>query len=165
MTVARIVKNKLGKVITAAPEDSIMSVAARLTRHHISALVVLDTAGGIAGLILEADVVRAVAGGQACDASITAANIMRPCTLTCVPETSEAELLELMSENHLQHLPVTSGGKLLGIVSLGDVVRLRREKIGEMLEEIERLAEKGRFTANLKRRRTAHAHPSLALAG
>lgn len=165
MTVARIVKNKVGKVITAAADDSIMSVAARLTRHHIGALVVLDQAGAISGLILENDVVRAVASGHACDAGITAADIMRPCTLTCTPETSEAELLEMMGDNHIQHLPVTSGGRLLAMVSLGDVVRLRREKIREMLEEVESLAQKGRFTANLKRRRATPAHLALALAG
>ena len=161
MTVARIVKNKVGKVITAAPDDSIMSVAARLARHHIGALVVLDAAGAIAGMILESDVVRAVAAGQAGDAGVTAADIMRPCTLTCSLDTTETELLEIMGDNHVQHLPVMSGGKLSGIVSLGDVVRLRREKIREMLDEVERMAEKGRFTANLRRR----PHISLAKAG
>lgn len=165
MTVARIIKDKVGKVITAAPGDSIMSVAARLTRHHIGALVVLDKAGAIVGMIKEADVVRAVASGQACSVGVTAQDIMRHCTLTCAPDTSEAELLELMGENHVHHLPVISDGRLAGIVSLGDVVRLRREKIREMLTELEQLADDGRFTANLKRRRGAPPHLGLALAG
>jgi signal-transduction protein with cAMP-binding, CBS, and nucleotidyltransferase domain len=71
----------------------------------------------------------------------------------------------MMSDNHVQHLPVLSDGRLAGIVSLGDVVRLRREKIREMLTELEQLADSGRFTANLKRRRKAAPHLSLALAG
>lgn len=158
MTVARIMKDKVGRVITAAPDDSIQSVAARLTRHLIGALVVLDEAGGIAGIILQADVLRAVASGKAYDADITARDIMRPCTLTCSPNDSEAELLDLMSDNHMHHLPVVSEGKLAGLVSLGDVVRLRRAKIHELLEDVEREANNGRFTANLKRRRSTRAH-------
>lgn len=158
MTVARIMKNKVGKVITAAPEDSIQSVAARLTRHLISALVVLDDAGGIAGIILQADVLRAVAAGHAYDAGVTARDIMRPCTLTCSPGDSEADLLDLMSDNNMHHLPVVSDGKLSGLISLGDVVRLRRDKIHELLEDVEREAKLGRFTANLKRRRATRAH-------
>lgn len=165
MTVARIIKDKVGKVISAAPDDSILSVAARLARHQIGALVVLDPAGGIAGLITEGDVVRAVAAGQACSASVTAQHIMRPCTLVCEPDTVESDLLEMMSENHLHHLPVMEGERLAGIVSLGDVVRLRREKIRDMLAELERLADDGRFTANLKRQRKTNPGLSLARAG
>jgi CBS domain-containing protein len=153
MTVARILKGKVGKVITASPDDSILSVAGRLSRHHIGSLVVVDPAGAIAGIIAEGDVVRAVAGGQACDASVTARHIMRPCSVTCTADTSEAELLDMMSDNHIQHLPVMNNGRLAGIVSLGDVVRLRRQKIRDMLLELEALADDGRFTANLRRHR------------
>lgn len=158
MTVARIMKNKVGRVITAAPDDSIQSVAARLTRHLIGALVVLDEAGGVAGMILQADVLRAVAGGKAYEADLTARDIMQPCRFTCSPDTSETELMEVMSDNHIQHMPVISDGVLSGIVSLGDVVRLRREMIREMLADIERQTADGRFTSNLKRRRPADAH-------
>jgi CBS domain-containing protein len=158
MTVARIMKDKVGKVITAAPDDSIRSVAARLTRHLIGALVVLEEDGSIAGMIMRADVLRAVANGQAYDPGLAARDIMRPCGLTCSPGTSEAELLELMSDNHIQHLPVISEGRLSGIVSMGDVVRLRRAKIREMLHEIEQQVADGRFTSNLKRRRPASLH-------
>lgn len=164
MTVKRIMKDKVNKVISAMPGDSISSVAARLTRHHIGALVVLDEAGGIAGLITERDVMHAVAAGQAYSASVTAQDIMRPCILTCTPETTESELLDIMSDNHVHHLPVISNGRLAGIVSLGDVVRLRREKIREMLADLERLADEGRFTANLKHHRTAKAPSLLARA-
>jgi len=94
MTVARIIKNKVGRVITARPEDGLMSVAARLTRHQIGALVVLDQAGGIAGMIVEGDVVRAVAGGQACTGTLAARDIMKPCHHSCTPETPESDLLD-----------------------------------------------------------------------
>ena len=161
MTVARIMKNKVGRVITAAPDDSIRSVAARLTRHLIGALVVLDEAGGVAGMILQSDVLRAVAGGQDYQAELTARDIMQPCRFTCSPDTSESDLLEVMSDNHIQHMPVISEGRLSGIVSLGDVVRLRREKIREMLEDLERQTSDGRFTSNLKRLEEARSLPEV----
>lgn len=164
MTVKRIIKDKVGKVISAARGDSISSVAARLTRHHIGALVVLDEAGGIAGMITEGDVMRAVATGQAYSANVTAQDIMRPCTLTCTTEMTEADLLDIMSENHIHHLPVMSGQQLVGIVSLGDVVRLRREKIREMVTDLERLTDDGRFTAKLKHHRKVRPDLHLALA-
>jgi len=60
---------------------------------------------------------------------------------------------------------VISAGKLAGIVSLGDVVRLRREKIRDMLAELEQQAEDGRFTVNLKRRRAARVPLELVRGG
>ena len=158
MTVARIMKSKVGRVMTAAPDDGIQSLAARLTRHLIGALAVLDEHGNLAGMILQADVLRVVASGHAHDTDLKARDIMRPCGLTCSPDTSEAELLELMDDNQVQHLPVISEGVLSGIVSLGDVVRLRREKIQQMLLEIEQQTADGHFTAKLKHRRPASAH-------
>ena len=90
---------------------------------------------------------------------------MRPCILSCTPATLESELLEIMSDSPVQHLPALSAGRLVGVASLGDVVRLRREKICEMMVELERLAENGRFTANLKHHRNAKPKPSLACTG
>ena len=98
--------------------------------------MVLDDSGTLAGIIAEADVVRAVAAGEACSASVRARDIMRACNLSCAPHTPASDLLERMSENRVQHLPVLSEGKRIGIVSLGDVLRLRREKIRERLEKL-----------------------------
>ncbi len=164
MTVARIMKSKLGAVITAAPGESIQSVAGRLARHGIGALVVVDAGGRIAGMVLERDVVRAVANEEAAE-TMTARDVMSACTLTCSPDSSEAELLELMCTRHIRYLPVVKDGKLAGIVSQGDLVRLRMEKIREVMIDIERAAEEQRFTASLAGRHGQDRVARVAMAG
>lgn len=163
MTVARIMKSKLGAVITAAPGESLHSVAGRLARHGIGTLVVIDAGGRILGMVFERDVVRAVAEGEGQD--LKARDIMSACTLTCSPESSEGEVLELMCTRHIHYLPVVSQGKLAGIVSLGDVVRLRMEKIREVMIGIEREADSQRFTAGLHGKRGPDRVTPIAMAG
>ena len=154
MTVARIMKSKLGAVITAAPGESIQSVAGRLSRHGIGALVVV-----------ERDVVRAVADEATVEAT-TARDVMSACNLTCSPESSEAALLETMCTKHVRYLPVVSEGKLVGIVSQGDLVRLRMEKIREVMLDIERAADAQRFTSSLQDRREPDRRTtSIAMGG
>lgn len=164
MTVARIIENKIGTVITAAPGESFRAAAERLARHDIGMLVVVDAAGAIAGMVVDADVVRTVAAGEAAMAKATVRDMMTPCTLTCTPESSEAELMEMMSTARVQYIPVVSSGRLVGVVSLGDVVRLRITKMREVMAGIERQAEAERFTAHLKRRRSAHKPAAIARA-
>jgi len=164
MTVARIIQNKIGTVITAAPGESIRTAAERMARHAIGALVIVDAVGTIAGMVLEADVVRAVAAGEEAMASTAIRNVMRPATLTCSPDSTEAELMTMMSETGAQHIPVVRNGHLAGVVSLGDVVRLRVEKIREVMADIERQVDQERFTSNLQRRRNAPPPAALARA-
>lgn len=164
MSVARIMNNKVQAVITAAPGESLRTAAERLARQHVGALVVVDAQGMIAGMLLDGDVVRAVADREFDTETATVRDIMGPCTLTCGMESSEAEIMELMSTGRVQYLPVISEGQLAGIVSLGDVVRLRMEKIHELMTDIEQQVEAERFTANLQRRREADAPRTLALA-
>lgn len=164
MSVARIMNNKVHTVITAAPGESVRTAAQRLARHHVGALVVIDAQGTIAGMVLDGDVVRALADGETDTDTAIVRDIMSSCTLTCGMESSEAEIMELMSTGHVRYLPVISKGQLLGIVSLGDVVRLRMEKIRELMTDIEQQVEAERFTANLQRRRDADAPRALALA-
>lgn len=164
MTVARIIHDKIGTVITAAPCENMRTAAERMTRHAIGALVIVDAVGTIAGMVLEADVVRAVADGEEAMARTAIRDVMRPVTLTCSPDSTEAELMTMMSETSAQHIPVVRNGHLAGVVSLGDVVRLRVEKIREVMADIERQVDAERFTSNLQRRRNAPPPAALARA-
>lgn len=164
MSVARIMNNKVHAVITAAPGESVRTAAERLARHHVGALVVVDAQGTIVGMVLDGDVVRAAADRDTDIDAATVREIMSSCTLTCGPESSEAEVMDLMSTGRVQYLPVISKGRLSGIVSLGDVVRLRMEKIRELMTDIEQQVEAERFTTILQRRREADAPRALALA-
>ena len=136
MAVAHILRQKGSDVITVSPSDSVQSIVDTLTRHRIGAVVVVDRAGGIAGIVSERDVVRAMAGNAASVVSKTAQDIMTAEVMTCEPGDSEAELMQLMTENRIRHLPVLSGGRLAGMVSIGDVVKLRMESIEREAEEM-----------------------------
>ncbi|MCA3572384.1 MAG: CBS domain-containing protein [Aestuariivirga sp.] len=136
MAVAHILRQKGSDVITVSPSDSVQSIVDTLTRHRIGAVVVVDRAGAIAGIVSERDVVRAMAGNAAGVIAKTAHDIMTVEVMTCEPGDSEAELMQLMTENRIRHLPVLAAGRLAGMVSIGDVVKLRMESIEREAEEM-----------------------------
>ncbi|PZF75054.1 hypothetical protein DK847_20180 [Aestuariivirga litoralis] len=127
MAVAHILRQKGAAVITVRPADSVQSIVDTLARHRIGAVVVVDEAGAIAGIVSERDVVRAMAGDLAGVASRTAGDIMTTKVVTCTPADSEADLMQMMTESRIRHLPVVANGRLAGMVSIGDVVKLRIE--------------------------------------
>jgi CBS domain-containing protein len=125
MAVAHILKQKGPAVITASPADSVQSIVDSLARHRIGAVVVVDDGGHIAGIVSERDVVRAMAGDAITIVGKTARDIMTAKVRTCAPGDSEADLMQLMTENRIRHLPVVVEGRLAGMVSIGDVVKFR----------------------------------------
>ncbi|MFN4143043.1 CBS domain-containing protein [Aestuariivirga sp.] len=136
MAVAHILRQKGSAVITVSPEDNVQTIVDTLARHRIGAVVVVDGSGAISGIVSERDVVRAMAGSGAGVLNRKAREIMTAKVRTCSPSDSEAELMQLMTENRIRHLPVVANGKLAGMVSIGDVVKLRIESIEREAEEM-----------------------------
>ena len=129
MAVAHILRQKGTTVVTVEPEDSVQTIVDMLARHRIGAVVVVDPAGGIAGIVSERDVVRAMVGDMAAVSSMTAKDIMTAKVRTCSPTDSEAELMQMMTESRIRHLPVVANGRVTGMISIGDVVKLRIESM------------------------------------
>jgi len=129
MAVAHILRQKGGAVITVKPDDTVQSIVDILARHRIGAVVVVDPQGGIAGIVSERDVVRAMAGDAAGVVGKTAKDIMTAKVRTCSPTDSEADLMQMMTEGRIRHLPVVGNGKLAGMVSIGDLVKFRIEQM------------------------------------
>ena len=126
MAVVHILKQKGSDVVTVKPSDMVQSIVDLLARHRIGAVIVVDSQGGIAGIVSERDVVRAVAshGASALGREIT--SVMTSNVRTCSPADSVERLMELMTEHRIRHLPVADDdGKLAGIISIGDVVKAR----------------------------------------
>lgn len=129
MAVAHILRQKGSAVVTVEPGDSVQHIVDTLNRHRIGAVVVVDDRGGIAGIVSERDVVRAMAGDAAGVIGKCAGDIMTSKVRTCAPDDSEAELMQLMTDNRIRHLPVVANGRLAGMISIGDVVKLRMEEV------------------------------------
>lgn len=136
MSVAHILKKKGNAVITVEPTQTLHEVACILAKHRIGAVIVVDAAGGIAGIMSERDVVRALANEGAAALERAAREFMTVKVRTCTPRDTEAGLMGLMTEHRIRHLPVVEDGKLAGMISIGDVVKLRIEMIEREAEEM-----------------------------
>ena len=135
MTVAAILKHKQKQfgdqpVAFAAPTDLIVDVARLLSKRRIGAVLVLDAARQLLGIVSERDIVRCIASHGAAALEKTAAQLMTSTVSTATPSTSVERAMAMMSEGRFRHLPVLQDGQLLGIVSIGDVVtaRLRQQE-------------------------------------
>ena len=128
MTVAAILRSKGADVAHVAPGDSVAAVSALLTARRIGAVLVLDAAGQLLGIVSERDIVRTLAREGAATLGMTAAQLMTSSLVTVAPATSVAEAMALMSAHRVRHLPVLLDGALVGLVSIGDLVKSRLEQ-------------------------------------
>ena len=126
MNVASLLAKKGVKVVTVGPEDSIREALKRLAEHNIGALVVVDGQGELAGIVSERDIVRALARTEAILAEPVAA-IMTRNVIIGTPQDDLVAAGTTMTERHIRHLPVVQGGRLVGIVSIGDIVKAQRD--------------------------------------
>jgi len=132
MFVSNMLKRKGSNVITISPNASIADAVESLSEHRIGALVVSSDGKTINGIISERDIVRSLAIDGKDTLTKSVAQLMTKDVRTCQEKASIAELMELMSQNRIRHLPVESRGELAGVVSIGDVVQARlRELINE----------------------------------
>ncbi len=127
MAVAHILRQKGTSVVTVGPGDSVQTIVDMLAKHRIGAVVVVDGQGGIAGIVSERDVVRAMVGDAGAVVTKTAKDIMTAKVRTCSPADSEADLMQMMTEGRIRHLPVVANDRIAGMISIGDVVKLRIE--------------------------------------
>ncbi|QQQ77931.1 CBS domain-containing protein [Saccharothrix sp. 6-C] len=130
MRIADVLRNKGSAVATVESRASVADLVAALAEHNVGAMVVLGPEG-IAGIVSERDVVRKLhdRGGELLAAPV--AEIMTSEVLTCTPRDSVDSLTVLMTERRIRHVPVVDGGELVGIVSIGDVVKSRISQLQE----------------------------------
>jgi CBS domain-containing protein len=136
MTVATILAAKGREVATIAPAKSIADAVAILAKRKIGALVVLDGGDGIAGIISERDIVRAMAATAGAALSEPIDAIMTRTVVTCSEGETIDSVMSRMTRGRFRHLPVVAGSKLCGIISIGDVVKARIEQVEREAEEM-----------------------------
>ena len=123
MQVKHILRNK-GRDVVTMDSDATLSEAARLlARRRIGAIVVLDGKNGVAGILSERDIVRAVADHSVSALGQSVSSHMTHSVSTCSESDTVDELMETMTHGRFRHMPVVEEGRLCGIVSIGDVVK------------------------------------------
>lgn len=136
MNVKKILDEKGRDVVTVAADMTLYDVVAILNERRIGAVVIVDDASGIRGILSERDIVRAIAakGAQALDGRV--AETMTARVTLCSEDHTVNQIMEMMTVGRFRHLPVEKDGRLAGIVSIGDVVRKRIEAIEREAEEM-----------------------------
>ena len=136
MTVAIMLSQKGREVVTTTAGVNIADAVEALATHKIGALVVVDEAKHIAGIVSERDVVRAVAqkGGEVLSELI--GTIMTRSVVTCAESETINDVMTRMTRGRFRHLPVVEDGRLAGIISIGDVVKARIEQVEREADEM-----------------------------
>lgn len=109
-------------VVTVTAETSVRDLVATLAEHNVGALVVSSDGSSVDGIISERDVVRQL-GRDPGVLDATVGSLMTTDVETCSPADQLDSLMSLMTERRIRHVPVVSDGRLVGIVSIGDVVK------------------------------------------
>jgi CBS domain-containing protein len=138
MRISEILRRKGGDVATIEPGTEVRQLLALLAEHNIGAVVVSSDGAAIEGIVSERDVVRRLNEHGAGLLDEPVSSIMTATVRTCAPGDNVEDLRATMTEHRIRHVPVTRDGKLVGIVSIGDVVK---SAIAELETEREQLVD------------------------
>ncbi len=136
MIVSAILKRKGSQVVAVAPEDTIAQVTRTLAQHRIGAALVKGADGAMLGIISERDIVRGMASQGQGTSQLPARQLMTGDVLTIAPQTTVNTAMALMTDRRVRHLPVFDEGRLVGMVSIGDLVKARIEEIEQEAEAL-----------------------------
>jgi CBS domain-containing protein len=143
MRIADLLRHKGSEVATVAPGTSVESLLGELARHNIGAMVVIDDAGTVVGIVSERDVVRRLNEHGAGLLEAPVSRIMTRSVVTCDPHETVDSLAAIMTERRIRHMPVVADGRLVGIISIGDVVKSRIEQLESDREQLESYISRG----------------------
>ncbi|MCU1656919.1 MAG: Inosine-5-monophosphate dehydrogenase [Pseudonocardiales bacterium] len=136
MKISDILRHKGSAVVTIPPGSGMRGLLAELAAHGIGALIVAD-GGTVVGIVSERDIVRALneRGAAILDSSVD--DIMTSTVLACRPDDSVDSVATTMTENRVRHMPVIDDDRLIGIVSIGDVVSSRMRQLEQDRGQLE----------------------------
>ena len=128
MTIGAILRERTGAVISARPGDAVRAVIDLLAQNRIGAVPVIE-GDMVVGIFSERDIVRLLSsyGPDALDRSLD--DVMTKSPVTCDSDMAVIGALSQMTQKRIRHLPVVQGGKMVGFVSIGDLVKYRIDKI------------------------------------
>ncbi|MBN9051649.1 MAG: CBS domain-containing protein [Rhizobiales bacterium] len=136
MTIRTILAAKSGDVAVIEPAATLQAAAQQMSERRVGALVVLGTERRVIGILSERDIVRSIAKHGADGLKLPVSQAMTREVMTCTEEETIGGVMSRMTEGRFRHLPVVHNEAMVGIVSIGDVVKFR---VGEMETESEAL--------------------------
>lgn len=137
MRISDVLRTKGSTVATVEPGTTVTELLAALAEHNIGAMVVLAADNTVTGIVSERDVVRRLNEQGASLLERSVVDIMTSEVFTCDPDDTVDSLTVLMTERRIRHVPVVTDGRLVGIVSIGDVVKSRIRKLEEDQQQLE----------------------------
>jgi CBS domain-containing protein len=132
MTIAKILGSKGDAIMSISPHETLQVAAGLLTNRKVGALVALNEAGKLIGILSERDIVRMCAQSGAAAMATSVADAMTRDVLTAAPQDGIDSAMARMTDRRIRHLPVLDGDSLVGVVSIGDLVKA---KIDEALAD------------------------------
>ena len=123
MNVATVLKSKGRTVTTARAESTLKEVAELLASKKIGVVVISGEAGRVIGILSERDVVRLIADKGPAALTLSVGDVMTRNVITCEEKSTLDELMETMTAGRFRHIPVVERGELVGLISIGDVVK------------------------------------------
>jgi len=136
MKVSNLLATKGHDVATISQERSMGDALTMLKERRIGALIVTGAAPPLVGIFSERDAVRALATSGADALAFTVARLMTSDVTVCDEDTSVTDLMGLMTERRIRHVPVVNEGHLVGMVSIGDVVKARFDELEHDKKEL-----------------------------
>jgi len=127
MKVEHILQNKGTDVFTVSDSETIADAVSILNEKNIGAVIVKDGAGRVAGILSERDIVRRLGEDGTKTLGLLVRECMTPKPFTCALDAALDDVLAQMTDKRIRHLPVTNGDNLVGVISIGDVVKRKIE--------------------------------------
>lgn len=129
MTLDDILRVKGTAVYTIGPDATLQQVVDTLVRHNIGSLVVCDADDAVCGIVTERDILRACASRRAALHAVCVADVMSRELITAALQDDVETIMGRMTEHRIRHLPVVEGSRLIGLISIGDVVKSQHDAL------------------------------------
>ena len=137
LTVAQLLKSKGNQVFSVAPQDSVLHAIEIMATRHVGALLVMEQ-GTLKGIISERDYARKVILKQRSSHDTPVNDIMTSQPVTVTPDNTVYQCMQIMTEGRFRHLPVVQGPKVVGMLSIGDLVKAVIQDQSQTIEHLER---------------------------
>jgi CBS domain-containing protein len=136
-TVNQLLTVKGGQIFSVGPDDSVLQAIELMATRHVGALLVMNQ-GSLLGIISERDYARKVILKKRSSSDTTVADIMTASPVTVSPDDTVHHCMELMTDGRFRHLPVVQTGRVIGMLSIGDLVKAVIEAQKDQIEQLER---------------------------